>query len=171
MGWASIAQQIDRLNTATGRVVANAGLLMALITTGIVVMRYGFGQGSIGAQESVLYLHATLFMLGAAPSLLADKHVRVDVFYRAMSERRQTWVNTIGHTAFTLPFCALIFFGSYDYVAESWHILEGSPDPGGIPAVFLLKTLMPLLAVLLALQAISQIIKGLIVLSEAPDNG
>jgi TRAP-type mannitol/chloroaromatic compound transport system permease small subunit len=134
-------------------------------------MRYGFGQGSIGAQESVLYLHATLFMLGAAPTLLADKHVRVDVFYRTMSDRHKTWVNTIGHTAFTLPFCAVIFFGSYDYVAESWQTLEGSPDPGGIPAVFLLKTLIPTLAVMLALQAIGQIIKGLIQLSEVPANG
>ena len=133
-------------------------------------MRYGFGQGSIGAQESVLYLHATLFMLGAAPTLLADKHVRVDVFYRSMSERKKTWVNTIGHTAFTLPLCALIFFGSYDYVAESWHILEGSRSRWH-PRSLLIENPDTTAGSATRLQAISQIIKGLIVLSEAPDNG
>jgi len=139
---------------------------MALVTTAVVVLRYGFEQGAIAAQESVLYLHGTLFMLGAAPTLLADKHVRVDVFYRNFSSRQQTWVNTLGHTLFTTPICLLIIFGSWDYVTESWSIMESSPEPGGIPAVFLLKTLIPAMAVMLLLQAISVIINGLIELSE-----
>lgn len=139
---------------------------MALVTTAVVVLRYGFEQGAIAAQESVLYLHGTLFMLGAAPTLLANKHVRVDVFYRNFSSRQQTWVNTLGHTLFTTPICLLIIFGSWDYVTESWSIMESSPEPGGIPAVFLLKTLIPAMAVMLLLQAISLIISGLIELSE-----
>jgi len=139
---------------------------MALVTTAVVVLRYGFEQGAIAAQESVLYLHGTLFMLGAAPTLLADKHVRVDVFYRNFSSRQQTWANTLGHTLFTTPICLLIIFGSWDYVTESWSIMESSPEPGGIPAVFLLKTLIPAMAVMLLLQAISVIINGLIELSE-----
>jgi len=139
---------------------------MALVTTAVVILRYGFEQGAIAAQESVLYLHGTLFMLGAAPTLLADKHVRVDVFYRNFSSRQQTWVNTLGHTLFTTPICLLIIFGSWDYVTESWSIMESSPEPGGIPAVFLLKTLIPAMAVMLLLQAISVIISGLIELSE-----
>ena len=143
---------------------------MALVTTGVVILRYGFGQGAIAAQESVLYLHGTLFMLGAAPTLLADKHVRVDVFYRNFSPRQQTWVNTLGHTLFTIPICLLIIFGSWSYVAESWSIMESSPEPGGIPAVFLLKTLIPAMAVLLLLQATSAIISGLLELSEVPAN-
>jgi TRAP-type mannitol/chloroaromatic compound transport system permease small subunit len=109
-------------------------------------------------------------MLGAAPTLLADKHVRVDVFYRNFNQRQQTWVNTLGHVLFTIPICLLIVFGSWSYVSESWSIMESSPEPGGIPAVFLLKTLIPALGTLLFLQAVSAIITGLIELSEVPAN-
>lgn len=168
--WATFAQTINNANRAIGSGVAFASIAMALITTGVVILRYGFEQGAIAAQESVLYLHGAVFMLGAAPTLLADKHVRVDVFYRNFSQRQKTWVNTLGHTLFTTPICLLIIFGSWDYVAESWSIMESSPEPGGIPAVFLLKTLIPAMAVLLLLQAISAIVSGLLELSEVPAN-
>ena len=166
--WATIAQTIDSVSRSVGNAVAFAAIAMALVTTTVVILRYGFGQGAIAAQESVLYLHGALFMLGAAPTLLTDKHVRVDVFYRNFTDRQKHWVNTIGHTVFTLPFCTLIVFGSWGYVSESWSIMESSPEPGGIPAVFLLKTLIPAMALLLALQAVSLIIQGLIELSEVP---
>ena len=169
--WATIAQTIDSVSRSVGNAVAFAAIAMALVTTTVVILRYGFGQGAIAAQESVLYLHGALFMLGAAPTLLTDKHVRVDVFYRNFTDRQKHWVNTIGHTVFTLPFCALIVFGSWGYVSESWSIMESSPEPGGIPAVFLLKTLIPAMALLLALQAVSLIIQGLIELSEVPTDG
>ena len=166
--WATLAQTIDSISRGVGNTVAYTAIAMAVVTTTVVILRYGFGKGAIAAQESVLYLHGTLFMLGAAPTLLSDRHVRVDVFYRNFKDRQKTWVNTIGHTLFTLPFCALIIFGSWDYVSESWSIMESSPEPGGIPAVFLLKTLIPAMATLLALQAVSLIIQGLIELSEVP---
>ena len=169
--WATIAQTIDSVSRSVGNAVAFAAIAMALVTTTVVILRYGFGQGAIAAQESVLYLHGALFMLGAAPTLLTDKHVRVDVFYRNFTDRQKHWVNTIGHTVFTLPFCTLIVFGSWGYVSESWSIMESSPEPGGIPAVFLLKTLIPAMALLLALQAMSLIIQGLIELSEVPTHG
>ncbi|MED5540217.1 MAG: TRAP transporter small permease subunit [Pseudomonadota bacterium] len=159
------------MSRSVGNAVAFAAIAMALVTTTVVILRYGFGQGAIAAQESVLYLHGALFMLGAAPTLLTDKHVRVDVFYRNFTDRQKHWVNTIGHTVFTLPFCTLIVFGSWGYVSESWSIMESSPEPGGIPAVFLLKTLIPAMALLLALQAVSLIIQGLIELSEVPTDG
>ena len=169
--WATLAQTIDSVSRSVGNAVAFAAIAMALVTTTVVILRYGFGQGAIAAQESVLYLHGALFMLGAAPTLLTDKHVRVDVFYRNFTDRQKHWVNTIGHTVFTLPFCTLIVFGSWGYVSESWSIMESSPEPGGIPAVFLLKTLIPAMALLLALQAVSLIIQGLIELSEVPNDG
>ncbi|MEC7149803.1 MAG: TRAP transporter small permease subunit [Pseudomonadota bacterium] len=169
--WATLAQTIDSVSRSVGNAVAFAAIAMALVTTTVVILRYGFGQGAIAAQESVLYLHGALFMLGAAPTLLTDKHVRVDVFYRNFTDRQKHWVNTIGHTVFTLPFCTLIVFGSWGYVSESWSIMESSPEPGGIPAVFLLKTLIPAMALLLALQAVSLIIQGLIELSEVPTDG
>ena len=166
--WATFAQTINRTNQAIGKSVAFASIAMALVTTSVVILRYGFEQGAIAAQESVLYLHGALFMLGAAPALLADKHVRVDVFYRNFNQRQQTWVNTLGHVLFTIPICLLIVFGSWSYVSESWSIMETSPEPGGIPAVFLLKTLIPAMGTLLFLQAVSAIIVGLIELSEVP---
>ena len=169
--WATLAQTIDSVSRSVGNAVAFAAIAMALVTTTVVILRYGFGQGAIAAQESVLYLHGALFMLGAAPTLLTDKHVRVDVFYRNFTDRQKHWVNTIGHTVFTLPFCTLIVFGSWGYVSESWSIMESSPEPGGIPAVFILKTLIPAMALLLALQAVSLIIQGLIELSEVPTDG
>ena len=169
--WATLAQTIDSVSRSVGNAVAFAAIAMALVTTTVVILRYGFGQGAIAAQESVLYLHGALFMLGAAPTLLTDKHVRVDVFYRNFTDRQKHWVNTIGHTVFTLPFCTLIVFGSWGYVSESWSIMESSPEPGGIPAVFLLKTLIPAMALLLALQAVSLIVQGLIELSEVPNDG
>ncbi len=169
--WATLAQTIDSVSRSVGNAVAFVAIAMALVTTTVVILRYGFGQGAIAAQESVLYLHGALFMLGAAPTLLTDKHVRVDVFYRNFTDRQKHWVNTIGHTVFTLPFCTLIVFGSWGYVSESWSIMESSPEPGGIPAVFLLKTLIPAMALLLALQAVSLIIQGLIELSEVPTDG
>ena len=169
--WATLAQTIDSVSRSVGNAVAYAAVAMALVTTTVVILRYGFGQGAIAAQESVLYLHGALFMLGAAPTLLTDKHVRVDVFYRNFTDRQKHWVNTIGHTVFTLPFCTLIVFGSWGYVSESWSIMESSPEPGGIPAVFLLKTLIPAMALLLALQAVSLIIQGLTELSEVPTDG
>ena len=109
--WATLAQTIDSVSRSVGNAVAYAAIAMALVTTTVVILRYGFGQGAIAAQESVLYLHGALFMLGAAPTLLADKHVRVDVFYRNFTDRQKHWVNTIGHTMFTLPFCTLILLG------------------------------------------------------------
>ena len=169
--WATLAQTIDGISRGVGNAVAYTAVAMAVVTTTVVILRYGFGQGAIAAQESVLYLHGALFMLGAAPTLLTDKHVRVDVFYRNFTDRQKHWVNIIGHTVFTLPFCTLIVLGSWGYVSESWSIMESSPEPGGIPAVFLLKTLIPAMAVLLALQAVSLIIQGLIELSEMPSDG
>jgi len=133
-------------------------------------LRYGFGLGAISAQEGVVYLHSALFMLGASCTLLADEHVRVDVFYRNFSLRSKAWVNALGHTMFTLPLCTLIVFSSLGYVGESWSIREVSPEPGGIPAVYILKTLIPLMAILLALQAVGEIFKSVHILIEQEPN-
>ena len=121
--WATLAQTIDGISRGVGNAVAYTAVAMAVVTTTVVILRYGFGQGAIAAQESVLYLHGALFMLGAAPTLLTDKHVRVDVFYRNFTDRQKHWVNIIGHTVFTLPFCTLIVLGSWGYVSESWSIM------------------------------------------------
>ena len=155
---------IDRGMTLLGDVIAWCVPVMAVTVCVIVVLRYGFSTGAIAAQESVQYLHAALFMLGAAVTMGADQHVRVDVFYRHFNVRQQAWVNTLGHIIFTLPLCVLIGAGSFGYVLDSWSARETSPEPGGLPLVYVLKTLIPLMAVLLGLQAIAHIGRGLNVL-------
>lgn len=163
--WQLLADLIDRGMSRLGNVVALCVPVMAITIFVIVVLRYGFNTGAIAAQESVQYLHSIVFMLGAAIALSADEHVRVDIFYRQFSDRQKIWVNTLGHILFTVPVCVLIGAGSMGYVADSWSALEASPEPGGLPWVYLLKTLIPIMAALLLLQALAQIIRGLLQLS------
>jgi len=159
---------IDCFTAFCGRVLAGLVLAMALLTTVIVIMRYGFNHGSIMAQESVIYMHGALFMLAAAYTLQQDGHVRVDIFYRNFSPRRAAWVNCLGAIVFLMPLCAFILFSSWDYVTEAWIIRESSPEAGGIPAVFLLKSLLPAMAVNLFLQALAETLRNTLVLME-PD--
>ncbi len=164
----SVVQFIDAFTDRSGRLLAWLALLMALLTAAIVVMRYGFNTGSIMAQELVTYMHGSLFMLGAAYALKQGAHVRVDIFYRNFSPRAQAWVNSLGGIVFLLPVCVFIGTVSWSYVSESWAIMETSPEPGGIPAVFLLKTLIPLMALNLLLQGLAETLRSALLLMEGP---
>jgi TRAP-type mannitol/chloroaromatic compound transport system permease small subunit len=159
---------IDRFTDRSGRLLAWLALAMALVTTVVVVQRYGFNVGSIAAQEAVTYMHGCLFMLGAAYALKTDSHVRVDIFYRNFSPRTRAWINSLGGIVFLLPLCAFIGFASWNYVSESWLIRETSPEPGGIPAVFLLKSLIPLMAFNLFLQGLAETLRNALLLVEEP---
>lgn len=147
----------------TGRCVAWLTLFMMLLTCLIVLLRYGFGIGSIALQESVLYLHALVFMLGAAYTLKDDEHVRVDVFYRDFSATKKAWVNILGGIFFLLPFTIYTTYLSLDYVSASWRVLETSPEPGGLPFVYLLKTLIPIMMICLIVQGLADIAKNIAV--------
>ena len=160
------ASTVDQGIAWLGRTVSWCVPIMAALVFVIVVLRYGFNTGAIAAQETVQYLHAAIFMLGAAVALQADQHVRVDIFYRRFSARQQAWVNGLGHVVFTLPLCGLIGWGSWGYVIASWTAKEASPEPGGLPFVYLLKTLIPAMAVLLALQALALIARALTTLQQ-----
>ncbi|TCO72618.1 TRAP transporter small permease subunit [Chromatocurvus halotolerans] len=156
-----LVSAIDTFTEWTGKIIAWLAAAMAVLTTVVVVMRYGFSTGSIAGQEAVTYLHATLFMLGAAYALKTDAHVRVDIFYRRFSPTAQAWVNALGGIVFLLPLCLLIMMISSDYVRQAWRIREISMDSGGIPAVFLLKSLIPAMALTLLLQGIAEILRNL----------
>ena len=165
----TLVQFIDDFTERSGRFLAWLALAMAMVTALIVVLRYGFNTGSILAQEAVVYMHGCLFMLGAAYALKRDAHVRVDIFYRNFTPRAQAWINSLGGIVFLMPLCVFILVSSWDYVAESWAIRETSPEPGGIPAVFLLKSLMPLLAINLFLQGLAETVRSTLQLvDEAP---
>ena len=150
-----IACFIDNLSERTGQIIAWLTLGTVLLTFTIVVMRYGFDSGSIAMQEAVSYLHAAVFMLGAAYTLKHDGHVRVDIVYRRLSYRGKALVNLLGTLLLLLPVCFYIIASSWEYVAFSWSLREGSQEAGGLDAVYLLKTAIPVMAMLLLLQGIA----------------
>ena len=149
-----------------GQATAWLLLLMMLIQCTVVLLRYGFEIGSIALQESVTYLHACAFMLGAAWTLQTGGHVRVDLLYRNWSRRRQALVDIGGSLLLLLPFSAFIVFSSIDYVQQSWAISERSADTGGLPIVYLLKTLIPVLGISLFIQGLVEVLRNLLRLRE-----
>jgi len=161
----AIADTLDRLAETTGRIIAWLTLAMVLTTATIVMLRYLLNSGSIALQESVSYLHATVFMLGAAYTLKHDGHVRVDIIYQKLSLRARAWVDLLGTLLLLFPVCLFILFASLGYVADSWSIQEGSREAGGLDAVFLLKTAIPVMAVLLLLQGCSILLHQLLLLA------
>jgi TRAP-type mannitol/chloroaromatic compound transport system permease small subunit len=160
-----LADRIDRLSAAVGRAVAWCLLYMLLAGFAVVLMRYVLGVGSVWLHESILYAHAAVFMLAAAWTLSTDGHVRVDIFYADASPRAKALVDLLGALLLLMPFALVVVILSSPYVARSWAILEGSRETSGLPAVFLLKTLIPLLAALLGLQGVAQAIRAAVVLA------
>jgi len=166
-----LACRLDRLNEWCGRGVAWLVLAMVVTTFSIVVLRYGLNTGWIAMQESVVYMHAVVFLVGAAYTLKHDGHVRVDVFYSRFSGKGQAWVNLLGTLGLLLPVCVYVFWVSWEYVAESWALLEGSRETGGLPGVFVLKSFIPVMVVLLALQGVASVIRALQVITGRADAG
>ncbi len=148
---------IDALTEATGRVLAAFLPVMVLLTFAIVVARYLFDLGTIAGQEAVMYLHGIAFMLGFAYALKHNAHVRVDVLAKGFTPRTRALIDLGGHVLFLLPMCVCIIWFSWDYVAAAWRVREGSAEVGGIPAIYLLKSLLIVSSVLLALQGVAEI--------------
>jgi TRAP-type mannitol/chloroaromatic compound transport system permease small subunit len=165
---ARAAQYIDGLIAAIGRAVIWLSLVLVLLQLAVVLLRYALGIGSIWLSESVIYIHAALFMLSAAWTLQRNGHARVDVLYADASARRQALVDLAGSLLLLLPFMAAVLWYALPYVARSWSILEHSREVSGLPFVYLLKTLIPLFAVLMALQGLSQAIRAALLLGMSP---
>lgn len=154
--------RLDAINRNVGLVVRWAAILMVLIQFAIVLFRYVFGFSSIAINESVLYLHSTLFMLGAGYTLLVDDHVRVDIFYANASIKRKATIDVFGHLVLLIPSMVVLAYWSWPSVANSWKILEGPISVGGIPASFLLKSLIPAFCGLLIIQSISCLLANIL---------
>ncbi len=153
---------LDRFSRITGRLTAWFTLFMVLLTCVIVVMRYVFDAGLIWMQELVLWMHAVVFMVGAAYTLRHEEHVRVDVFYGSMNEKQRAWVDALGVIIFLLPVCAYIAWTSISYIGASWRDTEASPEAGGLPFPMLplLKTVLLVMPILLGLQGVSLFVKS-----------
>ncbi len=146
---------INCINEWLGRTVAWFVLAMVIITFFNVIMRYGFNFGLIAIQESVIYLHSFVFMLAIAYTYKHNEHVRVDILYSNYSNKQKAWVDLLGTLVLLIPFCLYLIASSWQYAASSWALLEGSREAGGLPFLFILKTLVPLMPALLLLQGIA----------------
>lgn len=158
---------LDTLAEFTGNTTAWLTAAMVVIACVVVTLRHVFGIGAVALQESITFFHSMVFMLGAAYALKHGEHVRVDIFYHRFSLRGRAWVNALGSLLFTLPLMIFIGWGSLDFVRESWRINEGSTDSGGLGGVYLLKSLLLVMAVSVSLQALAELLRALVVLMNA----
>ena len=158
-------KKIDSFHHRLCQLVSCFTLFMVLLTFLVVVLRYGFNLGWIAMQESVMYLHSMVFLLGAAHTLRVNEHVRVDIFYRRFSPNKQAKVDVFGSLVLLMPVNIFIFLVSFEYVMGSWRVMEASQEAGGIPAVFLLKSLILLFSFTMLLQGIAEVIRNVVQLS------
>lgn len=154
-----IIKVLDSFSQTTGTVIRWLALAMLLAQFLIVIARYVFGFSSIAAQESVLYMHATLFMLGAGYTLLNDGHVRVDIFYDRLGPKGKNRIDLLGHLFLLTPAMGMVIYWSWPAVSNSWKILEGPLSVGGLKAVFLMKSLIPAFCVLVLMQSLACILR------------
>lgn len=163
MGSESPKDLFDRISAVTGKASAWLTLFMVIITFVVVVMRYVFDAGLIWLQESVIWMHAVVFMMGAAYTLQQDDHVRVDIFYRALGVKKRAWIDLAGVIIFLWPLCLFLAWTSYDFVAASWDVREASRESGGLPypLIPLLKSVLLLMPIVVALQGASLLLRSL----------
>lgn len=164
----NISAKIDQFNHALGKSLIWMGLLLVLVQFSLVVASHVFHMGSIAAQELLFYINSLMFLGGAGYTLLHDKHVRVDVFYRDAPATRKHKVNLLGSLFLLLPIVLLLWISATPFVISSWLVLEGSIETSGLPAVFILKSFILLFALSLSAQAISLIIQSLHGLRASP---
>ncbi|OED42051.1 C4-dicarboxylate ABC transporter permease [Endozoicomonas sp. (ex Bugula neritina AB1)] len=172
-GWIvlhKVVAGIDRFTEKTGQCISWCNLLLVLSVCCVVILRYFLNIGSIALQEIAMYLNAIIFLGASAYTLKHEDHVRVDVFYRRLSIRHKAIVNSFGSLFLLIPVCVFIGFISWEYVTQSWSIKETSSDPGGLPAVYLLKSLILFLAFTLLLQGIAEFFRALMLIFNVAPN-
>ncbi len=162
----TIIKKLESISELTGRLFAWLTILIVFITFLVVVLRYAFDIGSIALQESISYMHALVFMLGAAYTLKHEGHVRVDIFYRNWSSGRKAWVDLLGTLFLLYPVCLFILYSSWDYVLTSWSQHEQSGEAGGLAYVYLLKTTLLVMPLLLLIQGTAMALKSLLTLKQ-----
>jgi len=151
----TFSRWIDFLNEWVGRGVAWVTLALVVVIFVDVVMRYLFNTSYVFTQELEWHLFGFIFLIGAGYTLLHDGHVRVDIIYQRLGLKGQAWINLLGVIFFLIPGCLMVMITSWKFVANSFMIMEGSPDPGGIPLRFIVKGCIPAGFFLLLIQGIS----------------
>ena len=160
---------VDALNEGVGYIVSWLTTVMVLVVCYDVFTRYLLKKSSVAVQELEWHLFAIIFLIGAAYTLKHDRHVRVDLFYMQLSEKGRALINFFGSILFLIPFSIMIIWASRDFVINAFMIQESSPDPGGLPARYILKACIPLGFFFLLLQAFSLAFKSLLVIVAKDD--
>ena len=163
----SIASHLEQFIDWSGRLVSWLVLGMVLLTFSVVLLRYFFDTGWIALQELISYFHSIVFLVGAAYTLKHDSHVRVDIFYSRLSDTGKAWVNLIGHVFILLPVMSFIIWISWPYVSDAWQVQESSRDAGGLPGIYLLKSLIIVMAVLLIMQGLALILRAIATIKDS----
>lgn len=167
-----VSDQIDNLNETIGKGIAWLNTVLVVLIFYDVVARYLFNATFAAIIEMEWYLFSFIFLIGAAYALKHDRHVRVDVFYTNFTKKQQAWVNLMGTLLFLIPLCIIVIYTSFKFTANSYAMNESSPDPGGLPATYIVKAAIPIGFTLLLLQAFSLLIKSVLTLtSKDPANG
>ncbi|MBO0334389.1 TRAP transporter small permease subunit [Sneathiella sp. CAU 1612] len=151
----SFAGLLDSLSAVIGKYLSWLALFMVLVQFSLVLARYVFGVGPVALQESVIYSFSLLFMLGAADTLRRGGHVRIDFLYGNLGQTGKAAIDLVGTLFLLFPVCLVILFLSWNYVAGSWTIVEGSRESSGLPFLFLLKSLLLVFPVLMILQGLA----------------
>ncbi|MCW9046501.1 MAG: TRAP transporter small permease subunit [Gammaproteobacteria bacterium] len=159
------ADKLEQFIDWTGRSVSWLVLIMVLVTFAVVLLRYVFDTGWIALQESISYFHSIVFLLGAAYTLKQNAHVRVDIFYTKLGIKGKAWVDLAGHFLILMPVMIFIIWVSTPYIIDSWTVTESSREAGGLPGVYLLKSLILIMATLLMLQGLAMILKAVLTIS------
>ena len=162
-----IATGIDAINDWIGNKIIWLTLVMALVMFINVILRYVFDSGWIWMQESVTYMHGILFMVAGGFSLLHNQHVRIDIVYDKVSERKKAVIDLFGTFFLLFPTCVVIFYYAFPYVQDSWAVMEDSMEAGGVPGVYLLKSIILVFPVLVGLQGVSKDLRAILTLSGA----
>lgn len=157
----AVSNTLSGFNDHIGKAIAWLTTALVLLFCYDVVMRYLFSSTAVWITEMEWHLFALIFLVGAAYAYRHDKHVRVDVFYSKMSPKGKAWVNLVGILVFLIPWCLVIIRASYRYAHYSWTLLEGSPNPGGLPYRFIIKFAITFGFILLLLQAIAELCRSL----------
>jgi len=157
------SQLIDQINEWVGRAVSWLTTILVVLVCFDVITRYFFSNTAAWIMELEWHLFALIFLFGAGYAFKHDKHVRVDLFYAKLSPKDQALVNIIGSFLFLIPWCLLIIYWSYEYALISYNIGETSPDPGGLPARYMIKFCVSIGMVFLLFQGISVLFKNILI--------
>ena len=157
---------LEKIIKKIGDTCSWLSFILVILISLDVFLRYVFNFSSASLYELEWHMFAIIFMIGSSLTLQKDEHVRVDVFYNKFSDKGKNIINLIGNIIFLLPFSLVIFYTSIPFVEDSFRVLESSPDPGGLPFRFFIKSIIPISFLLLALQGILNVYKNLKNLSD-----